>query len=99
MRGEANNTFYIIKGGKVAILVGKDPAAEEPEGQTRPAWVKDGERQVATLASGKFFGERALLKREPANATVRAMEPVSHDSELSTHITITSRLERPCDYQ
>ena len=30
------------------------------------------EREVATLPSGKFFGERALLTKEPANATVRA---------------------------
>ena len=36
-----------------------------------------GKQVVVSLGIGKFFGERALLKDEPAIATVRAKEPVS----------------------
>ena len=35
---------------------------------------------MATLEAGNFFGERALLKDEPRNATVRALE----DTDLYT---------------
>ena len=37
---------------------------------------------VVTLGIGKFFGERALLRDEPASATVRAAETVCRTSVL-----------------
>ena len=40
--------------------------------RTGAVQVLSGSTLLATLRSGKFFGERALLTRQPANATVRA---------------------------
>ena len=36
---------------------------------------KDGERDIASLVAGDFFGEMALLLHEPRNATARAITP------------------------
>ena len=36
--------------------------------------VLEDERLVASLSSGAYFGERSLLTREPANATLRAAD-------------------------
>lgn len=56
MQGQTNNTMYIIKTGRVDVLI-------------RNA---DEEKVVATLGAGTFFGERALLRNEPASATIRS---------------------------
>lgn len=62
-QGEANNTFHIIKSGRAVVK--KHEEGEEEE------------QKLAELTEGQFFGERALLKDEPANATVSAMDKLS----------------------
>ncbi len=52
--------FYIIARGKVAVL------KRQPDGS---------EVQVATLQDGDHFGEVALLKDTPRNATIRTLTP------------------------
>ncbi|MEO8361795.1 MAG: ATP-binding cassette domain-containing protein [Vicinamibacteria bacterium] len=59
-QGEEGDRFYVISTGSVEVEVG-GPAAP---------------RVVGTIAAGGFFGERALIAREPRNATVRAREPL-----------------------
>lgn len=55
-QGDPGDKFYVIRRGTADVLV----ADEE---QTR---------QVATLATADFFGEAALMRGEPRNATVKA---------------------------
>lgn len=57
-QGVPGDTFYLIREGKVEVLVRDD----------------QGERVVAMLRTGDYFGERSLLTNEPTNATVRAVE-------------------------
>ena len=52
--------FYIIARGKVAVL------KRQPDGT---------DLQVATLQDGDHFGEVALLKDTPRNATIRTLTP------------------------
>lgn len=59
-QGEIGDRFYLIRTGEVDVTVEKD-------GETR---------HLAKLSSGEFFGETALLRGEPRNATVRAREEV-----------------------
>jgi len=56
-QGDENDTFFVVKSGEAVVLL-KNEAGEE--------------RELARLSTGKFFGERALLKSEPASATIRA---------------------------
>lgn len=60
-QGEEGDRFYIIRRGRVEVLV--------DSGDGNP-------KQVATMGEGDFFGETALIKEQPRNATVRALEPV-----------------------
>jgi len=53
-QGDQGDEFYLIRKGSVDIL--------QKDGKT--------DRAVATLGDGKFFGEVALLKDQPRNATV-----------------------------
>jgi putative ABC transport system ATP-binding protein len=53
---EAGNEFFLIRKGTVNVTQA----------------TKQGERQVATLKEGDFFGEVALMEDQPRNATVTA---------------------------
>jgi len=55
-QGDAGDAFYLIRSGEAEVTV-KDIA---------------GERTLAVLDEGKFFGEMALETGEPRTATVRA---------------------------
>lgn len=61
-QGEPGDSFFIIDGGSVEVLV-----ADARGRQTR----------VAELGPGSFFGEMSLLTGEKRTATVRALEDVS----------------------
>jgi len=58
-QGEDGDAYYIVKSGSVAVIKQKGDA--EPQ-------------QVATLTVGHAFGEESLIREEPRNATVRAIE-------------------------
>lgn len=58
--GEEGNKFYIIVRGKFEVM---------------KQFPGEGEKQVAVLQDGDYFGEIALLKNIPRTATVRAMAP------------------------
>lgn len=57
-QGDAGDKFYIIRSGRVEILVESDGKG----------------KRVAELTAGKFFGELALLHDQPRAATVRTLE-------------------------
>lgn len=57
-QGEVGDTFYLIAAGEVRVLVSDGKGAEPHE--------------VARLAAGQFFGEMAVLGRQPRSATVEA---------------------------
>lgn len=58
-QGKDADAYYIVKSGSVAVI--KQKGDEEPV-------------QLATLTTGHAFGEEALIREEPRNATVRAIE-------------------------
>ncbi len=58
-QGDVGDKFYVIGKGSVNIIV---------ESET-------GTRAVARLTEGGFFGEVALLRDQPRNATAQAAEP------------------------
>jgi putative ABC transport system ATP-binding protein len=55
-QGDPGELFYLIRSGKVDVVVQQDGVS----------------RQVAELGEGQYFGEAALLRDEPRNATVIA---------------------------
>lgn len=58
-QGDAGDTYYIVKSGRVAVIKKK----------------KDGQEVLlAELGEGKAFGEEALIRDLPRNATIRALE-------------------------
>jgi len=60
VQGEKGDNYYIIKSGKVAVL--------------KKAKGSDESKQVAVLGTGEAFGEEALIREDPRNATCRAAE-------------------------
>ncbi len=77
-QGDPGDKFYLIRQG-VAKVSTRD---------------EQGERVVAKLNSGDFFGEAALLTGEPRNATIRAVEPLelyALGKEDFQHVLGTSR--------
>jgi putative ABC transport system ATP-binding protein len=56
-QGDPGELFYLIRSGRVEVVI------EEEEGRTR---------SVAELGDGQYFGEAALLRDEPRNATIVA---------------------------
>jgi small-conductance mechanosensitive channel/CRP-like cAMP-binding protein len=55
-QGEAADSLYIVRRGVVRVRVGAD----------------GGDREVARLEAGSYFGEMGLMTGEPRTATVRA---------------------------
>ncbi len=60
VQGEKGDYYYIIKSGSVAVL-------QKKKGEQEPG-------QVAVLGEGDGFGEEALIRDDPRNATCRALE-------------------------
>lgn len=58
-QGEKGSSYYIVKSGCVAVIKKKE--GREPE-------------RIAELKSGSGFGEEALIREEPRNATVQAID-------------------------
>src|SRR6185503_20588802 len=56
--GDEGEDMYIIQSGKVAIK----------------KRLKEGEAMLATLEKGDFFGEMAILERQPRSATAEVLE-------------------------
>lgn len=60
VQGEKGDNYYIIKSGRVAVL-------KKKKGESNYA-------KLVELGSGNAFGEEALIRDDPRNATCRAME-------------------------
>ncbi len=60
VQGEKGDFYYVIKSGRVAVLQKKKGEQEA--------------KQVAVLGEGNAFGEEALIRSDPRNATCRAIE-------------------------
>jgi putative ABC transport system ATP-binding protein len=60
-QGDAGDKFYVVAQGRVEVVVASE----------------GGTRQAGSLGEGGFFGEVALLRDQPRNATVSALEPVT----------------------
>ncbi len=60
VQGEKGDFYYVIKSGRVAVLQKKKGEQEA--------------KQVALLGEGQAFGEEALIRSDPRNATCRAIE-------------------------
>mmetsp|Transcript_28502 Transcript_28502/g.70872 ORF Transcript_28502/g.70872 Transcript_28502/m.70872 type:complete len:787 (-) Transcript_28502:604-2964(-) len=76
--GKDNDTFYIIKSGSVKVI-------QVDKGKGTP-------REVATLFEGQYFGERALLKGEPANAAIKVKDGSSLSVYCCDRATFTEYL-------
>ena len=61
-QGEPPSGFYVIEQGEVEIV---RLLPDKPEGEV-----------IATLGTGNFFGEQALINNKPRAASVRARTPV-----------------------
>lgn len=59
-QGDAGDSLYILSRGRVSVRVSAD----------------GGERELAQLGTGSYFGEMALMTGEPRSATVLALDHV-----------------------
>ncbi len=59
-QGEKGDAFYLISTGSVSVSVRKG--------------MMGGQKQIAELGPGAFFGEMALVVEEPRTATIKARE-------------------------
>lgn len=78
--GETGDTMYLIKSGEVGIYT----TLVEDEGVSV---IKSGQDRLhlATLKAGDFFGEQALITREPRNATIIALTDVVELLQFTKH--------------
>jgi len=60
LQGSVGDKFYVIKSGKVDVLIWHAPSKQY--------------KVLATLTAGEYFGEIALVLNIPRTATVRALE-------------------------
>lgn len=60
VQGERGDNYYIIKSGRVAVLKRKKGEATA--------------KQLAVLQEGEAFGEEALIRDDPRNATCQALD-------------------------
>jgi putative ABC transport system ATP-binding protein len=60
-QGDTGDEFFLLSEGRVSVLHGAQDGSET---------------EIAILAPGAFFGERALITGEPRNATVRAIDEI-----------------------
>lgn len=60
VQGEKGDHYYIIKSGRIAVL-------KKKKGEEVP-------KQAAVLGDGEAFGEEALIREDPRNATCQAIE-------------------------
>ena len=85
-QGEVGDRFYLLREGEVDVRVA-DAA---------------GERMVATLGVGQYFGERALITGETRNATVvgrgpgmaYALDKENFDAALAAAPSLREQLKR-----
>ncbi len=85
-QGDIGDRFYLLRDGEVDVRVTN----------------ADGERVVATLSTGQFFGERALITGEMRNATVVArgrgaayeLNKESFDAALAATPSLREQLRR-----
>ncbi len=61
-QGEKGSLYYIIKSGRASVI--KQEKDSEP-------------RQVVELGPGEGFGEEALIREKPRNATVKAIDEIT----------------------
>jgi CRP-like cAMP-binding protein len=83
-QGDPGDAFYIVYKGSVEVRL------------SRLVFLS---KTVATLKEGDFFGETALVSREPRNATIAAAEPtllftlISDDFQFVLHENPAAAME------
>lgn len=85
-QGEVGDMFYLLREGEVDVRVAGP----------------DGERVVATLDAGRYFGERALITGEVRNATivgkgtgsVYALDKTNFDGALASTPSLQEQLRK-----
>jgi putative ABC transport system ATP-binding protein len=77
-QGERGDDFFLIRQGNVVVTTedGQPGASATGFGQPETSATGSRSREVNVLGPGDFFGDRALLRDEPRNATVKALDTV-----------------------
>jgi CRP-like cAMP-binding protein len=71
-QGDVGDTFFVILSGEAEVLRDDHGLADEP-GASQEILFEDPEKRLCLLSAYAYFGERALLKKEPRYASVRAL--------------------------